>query len=120
MANEDLKAILDERGVEYNKRSNRKQLEKLVSESAADDDAPLLTDEASSDDAPAEAPEVGEAPAEEPGPAPSKEYGTGSRQIVRIQPNGAWTCPFCDHSNGALLTDCGKCGGVRSGEKVKR
>lgn len=120
MANEDLKAILDERKVEYRKGINRKQLEKLIADTAPDDDAPLVTDDAPDNVEPDTAP-APEAEAEAEAPAPvDTSHGTGTRAIARIQANGAWTCPFCDFANADTLRSCGKCGGVRHGGEVRR
>lgn len=51
---------------------------------------------------------------------PVKPSVSGTREIERVQVNGAWTCPFDDHCNDSKLSTCGKCGAVRDGNEASR
>lgn len=117
MANEDLKAILDERKVEYRKGINRKQLEKLIADTApTDDDAPLVGEDTPEADTPQT--DVQPTP-EDDAPALPRLDKKKAQDIERVQSNGSWHCPLCDHANHVAQTEkCLGCGAVRKGDTL--
>ena len=53
-----------------------------------------------------------------PEPETAREARTETKPITR-QTTMAWWCPFCDHSQTTLLTECGGCGAVRDGDTAR-
>ncbi len=117
MNNKERKAILDERGVNYDPKAKADELDALIAASEIRDEAPLVG-EAPADESPEPA-DVGQEGVVAEAPAP-QSYATGTLPITRIQPNGAWTCPFCDHAISSVETTCGKCGSRREGGSADR
>lgn len=59
-------------------------------------------------------------PAPDAAPASAEPLKKGDRvDIVKINENGDWWCPVCDHSQTEHITECQGCHAQRVGDAVK-